>query len=40
MKESERIKIGLPSGELQKDVIQFMKEIGLDFETVPRRYLH
>lgn len=40
MKESERLKIALPSGELQKDTLQFMRDIGLDFAAVDRRYLH
>lgn len=39
MKERERIKIALPSGELEQDVIRFMQAIGLDLNLVPRRYL-
>jgi len=40
MKETERVKIALPSGELQRDVEGFMNTIGMDFTAVPRRYLH
>lgn len=40
MKENERIKIGLLGGEMEKDVLTFMKDIGLDFTAVKRRYLH
>lgn len=39
MKENGRLKIALPSGELQQDVIGFMENIGLNFNVVDRRYL-
>lgn len=39
MKENERLTIALPSGELQEDVIGFMKNIGLDFTVIDRRLL-
>lgn len=38
--EKERLKIAIPSGQLEKDVLQFLRGIGLDFTAVPRRYLH
>lgn len=40
MKESERLKIAIPSGELEKDVLGFIKDIGLDYAAYDRRYLH
>lgn len=40
MKENERLRFALPSGELEKDVQDFMKKIGLDFTAADRRYLH
>ncbi len=41
MKETyERTRIALPSGELEKDVTQFMRDIGLEFAASDKRYLH
>ena len=40
MKENERLRFALPSGELEKDTLDFMKRIGLEFTAVDRRYLH
>lgn len=39
MKETERVKIALPNGELRKDMLEFMSAIGLDFNAIDRRYL-
>lgn len=38
--KKERLKIAIPSGELEKDVLQFLRDIGLNFTAIPRRYLH
>lgn len=35
---NERLKIALPSGELESDVLGFMKNIGLEFNRIDRRY--
>lgn len=40
MKENERLRIALPSGELEKDVLTYMQYLGLDFAAIDRRYLH
>lgn len=40
MKENERLKMAVPSGELEKDVLDFMRTIGLEFTAINRRYLH
>lgn len=40
MKETERLKIAIPNGELKGDVEGLMKTIELDYAAVPRRYLH
>ena len=41
MKESyERTRIALPSGELEKDVMRFLRGIGLEFAASDKRYLH
>lgn len=39
MKEIERLKIALPSGELEKNVLGFVQDIGLNFTSIDRRYL-
>lgn len=36
---NERLKIGLPTGELEKDVLSFAKTIGLNFPEPGRKYL-
>ncbi len=40
MIESERTRILIPGGEIEGDVINFLRAIGLDFTAVNRRYLH
>lgn len=40
MKENERLRMVIPGGELEENVISFLKAIGLDFTVIPRRYLH
>ena len=36
---SERLKLGIPSGEMEKDILSFMQTIGLDFRRDnPRQY--
>jgi len=40
LKDTERVSIALPTGELQKDVLRFMQTIGLDLSArEPRRYI-
>lgn len=40
LKDTERVSIALPTGELQKDVLGFMQNIGLDLNArEPRRYI-
>lgn len=40
MRETERLKIAIPNGELKDDVQKLMTNIGVSFAAVPRRYLH
>lgn len=36
----ERLQIALPKGELQKDVIKFINEVGIDVAPARRGLLH
>lgn len=36
----ERLRIALPSGELQDDVLEYLGNCGLSFAVESRRYLH
>lgn len=38
--ERERVRMALPGGEMENDTLQFMRNIGLEFNAVDRRYLH
>ena len=38
--EKERLQIALPKGELQNDVISFIKDIGIDIAPSQRGLLH
>ena len=40
MTEKERLRFAIPGGELEGDVLNFMKNIGLEFTVIDRRYLH
>lgn len=40
IKESERLNVALPSGEMQNDILKMLGKIGVKYSFVPRRLVH
>lgn len=40
MTKSEKVSIALPGGELERDMIRFLTDVGFDLTAVNQRYLH
>lgn len=40
IKESERLKLALPSGEMQNDVLKLLDKIGVEYSMAFRRLVH